>query len=116
MGPLNGKCNRRSVIYKATTQNADTHFYIGVTENFKPRWYHHRQTFKNTELKKPLPYLRSRGTETWENSLTYTAKSLTKPNPINQAMESANYASRRSCKSCNTTNREIASTDAMKWY
>ena len=49
--PLNGKCNRRNVVYKATTQNADPHFYIGVTENFKPRWYHHKQTFKNPELK-----------------------------------------------------------------
>ena len=31
--PLNGKSNRRNAIYKATTQNPDLHFYIGVTEN-----------------------------------------------------------------------------------
>ena len=27
---LNRKCNRRNVIYKATTQNPDPHFYIDV--------------------------------------------------------------------------------------
>ena len=49
--PLNGKCNRKNVVYKATTENADPHFYIGVTENFKPRWYQHKQTFKNPDMR-----------------------------------------------------------------
>ena len=49
--PLNGKCNRQNVVYEATTQNPDPHFKIGVTENFKTRWYHHKQTFKNPVLK-----------------------------------------------------------------
>ena len=55
--PVNGKCNRRNVIYTATTQNADPHFYIGVTENFKPRWYHHKQAFKNPEKLHCLIYI-----------------------------------------------------------
>ena len=50
--PLNGKCQQRNVIYKATTPNPDPHFYIGVTEDFKPRWHTHKQSFKNIELKK----------------------------------------------------------------
>ena len=50
--PLRGKCNQKNVVYKATTPAPDPHFYIGVTEDFKPRWQVHKQTFKNSELKK----------------------------------------------------------------
>ena len=50
--PLRGKCNQKNVVYKATTPEPDPHFYIGVTEDFKPRWQVHKQTFKNSELKK----------------------------------------------------------------
>ena len=49
--PLYDKCNTQNVVYKATTQNPDPHFKLGVTENFKTRWYHHKQTFKNPVLK-----------------------------------------------------------------
>ena len=63
--PLNGKCNRTNVVYKATTENADPHFYIGVTEKFKPRWYHHKQTFKNPDLKNSTAL----STFTWDRNL-----------------------------------------------
>ena len=50
--PLRGKCNQKNVIYKATTPEPDSHFYVGVTEDFKHRWQVHKQSFKNEELKK----------------------------------------------------------------
>ena len=49
--PLRGHCNRRNVVYKATTPGPNPHIYVGVTENFKARWQGHKQSFKNPELK-----------------------------------------------------------------
>ena len=63
--PLRGKCQQRNVIYKATTPDPDPHFYIGVTEHFKPRWHTHKQSFKNEELKKATCL----STYVWEKGL-----------------------------------------------
>ena len=63
--PLDGKCNRQNVIYKATTQNQDPHFYIGATENFKNRWYNHKQSFRKQELKRSTAL----SNFTWEKKL-----------------------------------------------
>ena len=49
--PLRGHCNRKNVVYKATTPGPNPHIYVGVTENFKARWHVHKQSFKNSEYK-----------------------------------------------------------------
>ena len=48
--PLQGKCQTKSVIYKAdvTQENGTVHSYIGLTEHtFKTRWYNYCQSFKH---------------------------------------------------------------------
>ena len=47
--PLENKCNRQNVIYKATTQDEKT--YIGVAKNFKKRYYSHKDSFRHEDKK-----------------------------------------------------------------
>ena len=49
--PLDNKCNRSNVVYKATTQEQCPKSYIGVAENFKRRFYGHKASFRNEEKK-----------------------------------------------------------------
>ena len=76
--PLQGKCQTKSVIYKAdvTQEKGTVHSYIGLTEHtFKTRWYNHCQSFKHkkyetsTELSKLIWKLKDEGTQytiTWK--------------------------------------------------
>ena len=47
--PLENKCNRQNVVYKATTQEENKKTYIGVAKNFKKRYYSHKDTFRHEE-------------------------------------------------------------------
>ena len=49
--PLSGNCNRKNVIYKATTHEAQPRTYIGVAENFKKRYYSHTASFRHEDKK-----------------------------------------------------------------
>ena len=49
--PLNNKCNRTGIIYKATLETLNMEhngkFYVGSAANFKDRWSNHNYTFNN---------------------------------------------------------------------
>ena len=51
MCPLDNKCLKGSLIYKATVQKSG-HYYIGIAEtNFKDRYTKHKHSFKNENNK-----------------------------------------------------------------
>ena len=63
--PLDGNCNIKNVIYKATTEEHPPKFYIGSTENFKLRYNNHKASFKH-ESKKTATTLSS---HVWDKKL-----------------------------------------------
>ena len=86
--PLNGKCQTKSIIYKASISapNSPTQHYFGCCETeFKTRFYNHRQSFNHqekanaTELSKTLWKYKDKGIKpliTWSivcKSFAYTS-------------------------------------------
>ena len=52
--PLENNCMITNVVYKATVTNNinnEVKFYIGCTDNFKPRWTNHKMTFLHKKYK-----------------------------------------------------------------
>ena len=51
--PLQGNCLQDSAVYKvdAKTVNGNTYPYIGLADEFKPRWYDHQKTINDRKYK-----------------------------------------------------------------
>ena len=104
--PLRGHCNRKNVVYKATTPGPNPHIYVGVTENFKARWHVHKQSFKNSEYKDATAL----STYVWEEKLGE------EPDIRWEIIDSApTYcAGQRSCQLCLTEKFQILKHSKLK--